>query len=177
LSITIEKNSQLGKTNILNTSETYKPAEQNAVRNLFHQHGLKCTPQRLAVLAALNDSKEHISISEIYRKVRKILPGTGLATIYRALETLVDLGLVLTVHMEDGCHSYAVAQDGHQHPIVCIGCNRVVEFTECPLETMSRKLSKKIGFLIQKHFLQLFGKCQQCQLQVKGGARAVGGVD
>jgi len=168
LSITIEKNSQLGKINTLKLSESYKPAEQKDVRDLFHQHRLKCTPQRLAVLSALHESTEHISISEIYKNVRKILPGTGLATVYRALETLVDLGLVLTVHMEDGCHSYTVSRFGHRHPVVCMGCNRVLEFTDCPLENISRRLSKKTGFLIEKHFLQLFGKCQQCQIQVEG---------
>lgn len=168
MSITIEKNSQLEKEPNLRDSETYKFSEQQAIRRLFHEHGLKCTPQRLAVLSVLHKSSSHISISEIYRKVRRILPGTGLATVYRSLERLADLGLVLRVHLEDGCHSYALAPDGHQHPIVCIDCNRVVEFTECPLEDISKKLSKKTGFVIQKHFLQLFGKCQKCQVQMKG---------
>lgn len=169
LSITIEKNSQLAMERNLRDSEIYKLSEQQAIRTLFHGHGLKCTPQRLSVLSVLHNSSSHISISEIYKKVRRILPGTGLATVYRSLETLADLGLVLRVHLEDGCHSYAVAPDGHQHPIVCIECNRVVEFAECPLEDISKKLSKKTGFLIQKHFLQLFGKCQKCQVHMKGG--------
>jgi len=168
-SITIEKNSQLAKERNLRASETPKLGGQQAIRTLFHKRGLKCTPQRLAVLSVLHDSLSHISISEIYKKVRKALPGTGLATVYRSLETLADLGLVLRVHLEDGGHSYAVAPDGHQHPIVCIECDRVVEFAECPLEDISNKLSKKTGFLIQKHLLQLFGKCKKCRVQMKGG--------
>lgn len=169
MTIIIEKNSQLAWGYLLKDSEASKVSEQQSIRALFHKHGLKCTPQRLAVLSVLHNSTEHISISEIFNNVRKILSGTGLATVYRALETLADLGLVLRVHLEDGCHSYAIAPDGHQHPLVCIECNRVVEFAECPLEDISKRLSKKTGFIIQKHFLQLFGKCQKCQMQVKVG--------
>ena len=139
-----------------------------ALKALFHKKGLKCTPQRLAVLNVISKSTGHLSISEIHDKVRTVLPGMGLATIYRALEALADLGLVTRVHLEDGCHSYAMTRSGHQHPIVCLGCNRIVEFAECPLEEISRKLSKKTGFVIQKHFLQLFGKCQKCQTGIDG---------
>jgi len=94
--------------------------------------------------------------------VKELLPGTGLATVYRSLETLIDLGLVVKVHLEDGCHSYAVAPEGHRHPIVCTECNKVIEFAECPLDKISEKLSRDTGIQIQNHFLQLFGKCREC---------------
>jgi Fur family transcriptional regulator, ferric uptake regulator len=139
---------------------------EKAVKTLFHKRGLKCTPQRLAVLGILEKSPRHFSIVEIHKKVKKVLPGTGLATVYRALEALVDLGLIVKVHLDDGCHSYTVAPIGHQHSIVCMGCNRVMDFAECPIEDISRKLSIKTGFAIQKHFLQLFGKCRACQLDL-----------
>jgi Fur family ferric uptake transcriptional regulator len=142
--------------------------KKKSVGTLFHKNRLKCTPQRLAVLCVLDGSKTHLSISDIHKRVKRILPGTGLATVYRALETLVDLGLVVRVHLEDGCHSYAIASDEHQHPIVCMKCNRVVKFKECPLEDISKELSRKTGFIIQKHFLQLFGRCERCQTEIGG---------
>ncbi len=135
----------------------------NEIKGIFHDKGLKCTPQRQAVLKALQESKGYLSISKIHRNVKELLPGTGLATVYRSLETLVELNLVVKVHLEDGCHSYAVAPKGHRHPIVCTDCNRVVEYTECPMEDLSKKLTKDTGILIQNHFLQLFGTCKQCQ--------------
>jgi Fur family ferric uptake transcriptional regulator len=136
---------------------------QKPIKTFFHKQGLKCTPQRLVVLSVLKESQKFFSIMEIHKSVKKILPGTGVATIYRALETLIDLGLVIRVHLEDGCQSFAVAPIGHHHPIVCIGCKRVVDFAECPIEAISGKLSRKTGFTIQNHFLQLFGKCRACQ--------------
>ena len=124
---------------------------------------MKCTPQRQAVLKVLQDTRAYLSINKIYTKVKELLPGTGLATVYRSLETLVRLDLVVKVHLEDGCRSYATAPEGHRHPIVCTDCSRVIEFTECPIEDISKRLSKETGVLIKTHFLQLFGKCQECR--------------
>ena len=104
-----------------------------------------------------------MSINSIHVKVKALIPGMGLATVYRALETLVELNLAVKVHLEDGCHSYALATQGHRHPIVCTECSKVIEFAECPIEDISKKLSKNTGFKVQNHFLQLFGQCKECQ--------------
>lgn len=133
------------------------------LKDYFHEKGLKCTPQRLAVLKVLQDTRAYLSINTIHLRVKELLPDTGLATVYRSLETLVDLDLAVKVHLEDGCHSYAIAPEGHRHPIVCTDCNKVIEFAECPLEDLSKKISKETGVQINTHFLQLFGKCRECQ--------------
>ena len=133
------------------------------LKDFFHEKGLKCTPQRLAVLKVLQDTRAYLSINIIHQKVKELLPDTALATVYRSLETLVDLDLAVKVHLEDGCHSYAIAPEGHKHPIVCTDCNKVIEFTECPLEDISNKISKETGVKINTHFLQLFAKCGECE--------------
>jgi len=133
------------------------------IKNIFHKRGLKFTPQRRDVLKVLQDTHAYLSINKIHANVKEILPGTGLATVYRSLETLVDLGLVVKVHLEDGCHSYTLAPEGHRHPIVCTDCSKVIEYAECPIEDLSKKVSKDTGILIQNHFLQLFGKCEECR--------------
>ncbi len=133
------------------------------LKDFFHEKGLKCTPQRLAVLKVLQDTQAYHSINTIHLKVKELLPDTGLATVYRSLETLVDLDLAVKVHLEDGCHSYAIAPEGHKHPIVCTDCNKVIEFADCPLEDLSNKISKDTGVEINTHFLQLFGKCAECE--------------
>lgn len=135
----------------------------DSLRDIFHKKRLKCTPQRLAVLKVLQENAAYLSINNIHRMVKELLPETGLATVYRSLETLVELNLAVKVHLEDGCHSYAIAPEGHRHPIVCTECSKVIEFAECPLDKLSEKLSRDTGVQIQNHFLQLFGKCKECQ--------------
>ncbi|TFG76317.1 MAG: transcriptional repressor [Thermodesulfobacteriales bacterium] len=133
------------------------------IKSMFHDKGFKCTPQRLAVLKVLQDTSAYLSINTIHLKVKEFLPDTGLATVYRSLETLVDLNLVVKVHLEDGCHSYVIAPEGHRHPIVCTDCNKVIEFAEFPLDDLSKQISEDTGVQIKTHFLQLFGKCKECQ--------------
>lgn len=136
--------------------------KQGVIKTIFHEKKLKCTPQRLAVLKVLEESGSYLPINSIHSKVKELLPGTGLATVYRSLETLVDLSLIVKVHFEDGCHSYAVAPEGHRHPVVCTDCNKVIEFAECPLEKLQVKLASDTGVEIRNHFLQLFGRCREC---------------
>lgn len=133
------------------------------LKKLLKSKRLKSTPQRLAVLHVLHESTNYLEINEILDKTKEILPKTGLATIYRTLEILEDLSLVVRVHFQDGCHSYAISSEGHGHYIVCTSCNKIMDFADCPFENYLNSLSKQTGFKIQNHFLQLFGQCNDCQ--------------
>jgi Fur family ferric uptake transcriptional regulator len=137
-------------------------AKEINAKELLWDKGLKSTPQRLAVLHVLHESTKYLSINDILDKTKEILPNTGLATVYRTLDVLVELGLIARVHFEDGCHTYAYMADSHGHHIVCTGCNKIMDFAECPFEEYLENLSVKTGFKIQNHFLQLFGECNDC---------------
>ncbi|MGI9534473.1 MAG: Fur family transcriptional regulator [Thermodesulfobacteriota bacterium] len=137
-------------------------AKEQSAKELLKNKGLKSTPQRLAVLHVLHESSKYLSINDILDDTKKILPNTGLATIYRTLDVLVELGLVNRVHFQDGCHSYAFSSDTHGHHMVCTTCNRIMDFEECPFDEYLDNLSSKTGFKIQNHFLQLFGECNDC---------------
>lgn len=135
----------------------------NYVLSVFRSNGLKCTPQRIAVLNAIEQSKTHLSIEKIHNKVKEYLPNVGLATIYRSLDSLIHIGLIEKVHMEDGCHSFASRLSGHKHALVCKVCDQIVEYEDCPLESIKNQVSEKTGFKIDNHYLQLFGTCRECQ--------------
>ncbi|MEM7007533.1 MAG: transcriptional repressor [Thermodesulfobacteriota bacterium] len=136
------------------------------IAQVFHDRGFKCTPQRLAVLKVLQDTRASLSINTIHSKVKEHLPDTGLATVYRSLEVLVDLNLALKLPLEDGSQSYAIAPDGHLHPILCTDCKKVIDFAECPLDDLAKKITQDTGIEINTHFLQLFGKCEECQREM-----------
>lgn len=133
------------------------------VQALFKSRGLKCTPQRIAVYKVIEGSRTHLSIEKIHAGVKKILPNIGLATVYRTLDYLITLGLIEKVHLDDGCHSYTSVLSGHRHALVCRVCDQIVEYEDCPLEGIKNQVSKKTGFKIDNHYLQLFGTCSECQ--------------
>lgn len=138
-------------------------AKEQNLKAILKDKGLKATPQRLAVLHVLHESAKYLEIGDILDQTKKLLPKTGLATIYRTLEILENLGLVMRVHFQDGCHSYAVTSEGHGHHIVCTKCNKIMDFVDCPFENYLDSLSEQTGFKINNHFLQLFGECNDCQ--------------
>jgi len=126
-------------------------------------HGYKLTKQRLAVLAVIAKSGEHLSPAQIYERAKADCPQIGLTTVYRVLAILTRLGIVRRVHFDQGCHSYALAGQGHRHYLVCTSCGSVVEFEGCDISALLEAVAAQTGFEIEGHWLQLFGKCPACQ--------------
>jgi len=128
------------------------------------QRDYKLTPQRRAVLKVLSSSQEHLTPAEIYERVRQEHPGIGLVTIYRLLQILTELGLICEVHAGGNCHRYLIRrQPEHHHHLICSGCGAVVDFTDCDLGELGKRLSRETGFEIKTHLLEFFGRCQRCQ--------------
>lgn len=139
-------------------------AQEKRAKLLLIDKGLKSTPQRLAVIHVLHSTEKYLSINEILEGVKELLPKTGLATIYRTLDMFVELGIVMRVHFPDGCHSYTISPKDHSHHMVCTKCDTVFNFSECPINELNSSLLKQKGFKVNRHFVQLFGECQDCRI-------------
>ncbi|HEY0967392.1 MAG TPA: transcriptional repressor [Opitutaceae bacterium] len=77
--------------------------------------GLRNTPQREVVYAALLARRDHPTADEVYARVRPELPGISLATVYNCLETLVQCELVRAVNFERGPTRYCPNLHPHAH--------------------------------------------------------------
>jgi Fur family ferric uptake transcriptional regulator len=135
----------------------------NKIAGILREHGYKLTPQRHIVLKAIASSHDHLTPEAIYEKSRLEDPGVGRVTVYRTLGLLSKLNLVCRVHAEGRCRSYMMRRPTeHHHHVVCSGCGRVVDFTNCSLIEMEKKLSRESGFDIQGHLLEFYGLCRDC---------------
>ncbi|CAN5559161.1 Fur family transcriptional regulator [soil metagenome] len=117
--------------------------------------GYKATPQRVAVLEAL-EAEQHQSLEGI----RKRCPKVGLVTVYRTLDLLGRLGLVRRLDLGDGPR-YELAENHHHH-LICELCGRISEFDECPLDIQRLPL-RKSGFEPHSHSLEVYGQCAECK--------------
>lgn len=73
----------------------------------LNERGYKLSPQRQAVMDVIFNNKEKLlSYEEIYESVKEIHPDIGLAAVYRALPLLENMGLLHTIHLDDGCIKY-----------------------------------------------------------------------
>jgi len=135
----------------------------NKIAGILREQGHKLTPQRHTILKVMAQSHDHLTPELIYEKSLLEDPSIGRVTVYRTLDLLSNLNLVCRVHAEDGCHSYMMRRPTeHHHHLVCSGCGKVVDFTNCGLVDIEKKLSQETGFDIKDHLLEFHGLCRDC---------------
>jgi Fur family transcriptional regulator, ferric uptake regulator len=136
----------------------------NKIAGILRKQGYKLTPQRHALLKVIASQHDHLSTEELYEKTKQDYPGIGRVTVYRTLEILNHLNLVCRVHAADGCRDYVMRGPiEHHHHLVCSGCGRAVDFTDCDLSDLEKKIAAETGFNIEGHLLELYGRCQNCR--------------
>jgi Fur family transcriptional regulator, ferric uptake regulator len=129
----------------------------------LHANGYRLTESRQTVVEIVACSRRALSPMELYDLARQKYAGIGLVTVYRTLEKLEELGLIQRVHQPQGCQAFIAAFTGHQHMILCTSCGKVEFFSGDDLEQFFQGIGEKTGYRIQEHWLQLFGKCIECQ--------------
>src|SRR5512140_3748301 len=90
-----------------------------ALAETLAQRGYKLTQPRRAVLRVVVQAGCSLTPAEIHARAQKHYPKTGLVTVYRTLEVLAACGAVRKLHQPDGCHSFALASEGHAHHVIC----------------------------------------------------------
>ena len=133
--------------------------EQLAARNF------KLTRQRRAVLTVIAGADSRLSPSDVYARARRACPDLGLATVYRTLDLLDELGAIRRVHLDGNCEGFAPAAMPHGHHVICVKCSRVMEFEGCDISSVIRSAARQTGFHVEEHWLELMGMCSECYQQ------------
>lgn len=124
--------------------------------------GYKNTPQRRIILQVLAESSRHLSAEEIAKQVKKVEAGISVATVYRNIKLMVELGLVSKLDLHDGPARYELNQ-GHNHHLVCLGCGNAIKLDVCPMQGEIKKLIEESGFEVDSHHFEITGYCRECQ--------------
>ena len=123
----------------------------------------RLTPQRLAVLKILAVSHGHPSVERIYEQVKTDFPTTSLATVYKTVSLVKELGEVLELGFSDDRNRY----DGNKpysHPhLICTHCRNIIDPDLSSLHHMTEELEKETGFRIVNHRMDFFGLCPDCR--------------
>ncbi len=124
--------------------------------------GYRLTPQRLMIVAAIEDSEDHISAEEIYSQVVARYPNVNISTVYRTLELLKRLDLVTETDLGGGRVRYHPAYKGHHHHLVCRECGAMIDLDEALLEPLKESLARQYGFAADLTHLAIHGRCARC---------------
>jgi Fur family transcriptional regulator, ferric uptake regulator len=123
--------------------------------------GLKMTGPRRAILKVLEESEDHPSVDSVCERARKIDPSVSVATVYRTLGMLDELGLVLKHGFGGPTARFEVrpeADDDHHHHLIDTATGHVIEFKDEELERLTHKIAADLGYDIVCHTFEIFGR-------------------
>ena len=148
-------------------SENHQLFALQDLRGKLYERGYKMTPQRKQILQIFVEHPEHLSAEDVYGILREQDSEIGLATVYRALDLLSELGILVKIDFGDGCARYelntADPNVHHHHHLICVKCKKVIEVEEDLLDDLEATISKKSGFQILNHEVKFFGYCKDCR--------------
>ena len=134
---------------------------QDALQRL-QARGYKLTLARRKVTATLFRQNRAVTAAELAHLLEGGKP-VSLASVYRTLEILVDLGLAETVARAGDEHQYLACSLEHHHHVICDRCGLVAELDECLLGPFETLVEEKTKFAIDGHALEFHGRCAACQ--------------
>ena len=138
----------------------------DTITSIFREKKLKLTPQRIAVYKYLQSTKEHPSAEVIYRALQPEYPTMSLATVYKALKTLVEVGLVSEINVGEGNFRYDCASNCHPH-IQCVSCSRVDDLPGVDFSELNNIAIEKSDYDIISNKVYFYGVCAECRKKQK----------
>ncbi len=128
---------------------------------LFKEKKLKLTPQRLAVYKYLSSTTIHPSAETIYTALHDEYPTMSLATVYKALKTLTEVGLIQELNVGEGNFRYDARVESHPH-IQCLTCGKVDDLLNFPVNEINKEAEKHTDFTVSTNQIYFYGICPEC---------------
>jgi Fur family transcriptional regulator, ferric uptake regulator len=130
--------------------------------------GLRKTTQRDAIIEAAFNTTEHYTAEDLLAMARKLDPSVSRATVYRTLPLLVECGVLTEMDFGKDYKYYDpnyVDHPNHNH-LICVDCNKIVEFDDVHIDTLESCISKRLGFSAEKKVIRIEATCDE--LKSKG---------
>ncbi len=127
--------------------------------------GYRAGGARSAVVEQLSDQECCLTAQEIFDELRDRGRSVGIASVYRVLDVLLELGLVQRIDVGEGAARFepAYPSGDHHHHLLCSDCGEVVAFEDVSLERAITKLGQRLDAVIEGHDVVLHGLCASCK--------------
>ena len=127
--------------------------------------GYRAGAARRAVLDVLAEESCCLTAQEIFDRLRESGRPVGIASVYRALDLLVERRLAQRVDVGSGIARYEAAhgEAQHHHHLVCGDCGKVEAFSDESLEQAIHGVTGRVGFAVAAHEVVLHGACADCR--------------
>ncbi len=130
---------------------------------LCRERGVRLTEQRKTVLRLLCVSEKPLSAYDLLDRMRGMVKNPAPPTVYRALDFLLEQGLV---HKLESLHAYVgCTHPDHPHAsqfLICDDCGEVAEVEDPSVANSLKAAGKAVGFRTKRPVVELLGTCAQC---------------
>ncbi len=133
--------------------------------------GYRLTPQRHMILSVLTQNEgHHLTAEELYQLLKQ-KPGCkiGIATVYRNLTILSELGILEKLEMDDEVSRYEInhgLEGIRHHHLVCLKCGAIISMQENLIdEALKQQIFDSYHFSIKDNRINLYGLCRPCQAE------------
>jgi len=130
---------------------------------LLKDSGVRLTHQRTLILEILEKERRHLDAGEIHRRVTRRMPRISLATVYRNLNMLKNLGLINEVRFDEQHLHYELKEAGEHYHLICLNCTRVIEVDLPLLDYLKKNVERAQDFKIEDVEVNISGYCNQCR--------------
>lgn len=138
---------------------------EKSITDMLREKGFKVTPQRLAVYDVLYHTKEHPSAEMIFQKLQPDYPTMSLATVYKTIEILKEIGLVQVLNVGEESFRYDARVDNHPH-VRCMVCKRVDDIFDVDAADYLERVSAKTAYRLTGQQFYFYGICPECQAKL-----------
>jgi Fur family transcriptional regulator, ferric uptake regulator len=132
-----------------------------AILSVLRGAGNRITTSRRMIVAALLDAEGHITAEELCELIQGRAPDISISTIYRNLEELERLRVVVHSHLGHGPAVYHLASASHAH-LVCSDCGAILEAPEELFLELADQATARYGFTVDPRHFAVVGRCRAC---------------
>ena len=141
--------------------KSLKPAPANrldAMEAACRAKGLRVTGPRRVIAQVLSESHDHPDVNELHRRAVKRDKRISLATVYRTVKMLEDLGVIERHAFQDGRARYERTPTEHHDHLIDLHSGQVIEFHSEEIEQLQRRIAAKLGYTLVGHRLELYAE-------------------
>lgn len=137
------------------------------MREFLRTKGFKMTPQRELIFRAFFELGDHVTVDELYEKVRRRDKSIGYSTVWRNLKLICKVGLAEEVNVGDGVTRYdRVTNIPHGH-MYCEECRKLKEFEVEDIVALLADMAERSGFVPESFKIEIHGVCSKCRAKAK----------
>ena len=132
------------------------------ITEMLRSNGFKVTPQRLAVYEVLSNTKEHPNAEMIFSSLQATYPTMSLATVYKTIDILNEIGLVQILNAGEDSFRYDADTSEHAH-VRCVDCGKVEDLYDLDVEKFNKGIEKNTHYKLVGQQFYFYGVCPDCQ--------------